>query len=141
MAVSARHQADQRSIFTYSKSPGLLSIPILGGAIQPANLPATDSGFISSLMKSPSSCEGSHSFRPRLIHALDGAANELEHRIGVVGQAVIIVDPGLAEAALDAGVEGVGRIGRDLGTKQVERQRIVQVELLLRRRPGGGPPG
>src|ERR1700742_946622 len=49
------------SIFTYSKSPGLLSMPTLGGEIQEAKLPASVTGVISEAMKSPSADEGSHS--------------------------------------------------------------------------------
>src|SRR6266576_6626662 len=49
------------SIFTYSKSPGLLSIPTLGGEIQEANSPTSVTGIISEAMKSPSSVDGSHS--------------------------------------------------------------------------------
>jgi peptidoglycan/xylan/chitin deacetylase (PgdA/CDA1 family) len=49
------------SIFTYSKSPGLLSMPTLGGEIHEANSPISVTGVISEAMKSPSSDEGSHS--------------------------------------------------------------------------------
>ena len=49
-----------RSTFTYSKSPGLLSIPTRGGAIQDANLPRSQHGAISPAIKSPSSFDGSH---------------------------------------------------------------------------------
>src|SRR5229473_7315185 len=49
------------SIFTYSKSPGLLSMPTLGGEIHGANWPISVTGVISEAMKSPSSAEGSHS--------------------------------------------------------------------------------
>src|SRR5262245_4630070 len=49
------------AIRTYSKSPGLLSMPIFGGAIQLANCPASYCGRISDAMKSPSAREGSHS--------------------------------------------------------------------------------
>src|SRR6266481_2322276 len=49
------------SIFTYSKSPGLLSMPTLGGEIQEANSPVSVTGVISEAMKSPSSDDGSHS--------------------------------------------------------------------------------
>src|SRR5436190_16319969 len=49
------------SIFTYSKSPGLLSMPTLGGAIHEANWPGSLSGFIRLAMKSPSAVDGSHS--------------------------------------------------------------------------------
>src|SRR5215471_10105584 len=49
------------SIFTYSKSPGLLSIPTFGGAIQPANLPGSLTDVISDAMNSPSSLDGSQS--------------------------------------------------------------------------------
>src|SRR5436190_19550815 len=49
------------SIFTYSKSPGLLSMPTLGGAIQDAYSPVSVTGFISEAMKSPSAVEGNHS--------------------------------------------------------------------------------
>src|SRR4029450_4006882 len=34
------------TIFTYSKSPGLLSMPTFGGAIQPANFAGSVSGLI-----------------------------------------------------------------------------------------------
>ena len=51
----------QVSIFTYSKSPGLLSIPTLGGEIHEANSPISVTGSISEAMKSPSAAEGSHS--------------------------------------------------------------------------------
>ena len=33
--------------WTYSKSPGLLSMPTFGGAIQPANFPGSQTGRIS----------------------------------------------------------------------------------------------
>src|SRR5262249_4321879 len=46
------------SIFTYSKSPGLLSMPTRGGEIQLANLPGSVSAFISDSMKSPSDFDG-----------------------------------------------------------------------------------
>src|SRR5256885_16633721 len=49
------------SIFTYSKSPGLLSMPTFGGAIHEANLPASVTGSIRLAMKAPSSVDGSHS--------------------------------------------------------------------------------
>ena len=48
------------AIFTYSNSPGLLSMPTFGGAIQPANLPGSVTGFISASMKSPSAFDGKH---------------------------------------------------------------------------------
>jgi len=48
-------------IFTYSKSPGLLSMPTLGAEIQGAYSPDTVTGFISEAMKSPSDVDGSHS--------------------------------------------------------------------------------
>src|SRR5215468_2555944 len=53
------------AIFTYSKSPGLLSMPTLGGAIHDANLPISYSGFISEAMNSPSAADGSQLFRSR----------------------------------------------------------------------------
>ena len=46
------------AIFTYSNSPGLLSMPTLGGAIQLANLPGSLTGVISDAMKSPTAIEG-----------------------------------------------------------------------------------
>src|SRR6185437_5112806 len=49
-----------RWIFTYSKSPALLSMPTLGGAIQEANLPGSQHGCIRLWMKSPSAFDGSH---------------------------------------------------------------------------------
>ena len=45
---------------TYSKSPGRLSMPTLGGAIHEANWPGSLTGFISEAMKSPSATDGSH---------------------------------------------------------------------------------
>src|SRR5262249_35866385 len=53
------------AIFTYSKSPGLLSMPTRGGAIQLANLPGSVTGFIRLWMKSPSFFDGSHLSRSR----------------------------------------------------------------------------
>src|SRR5215472_4395889 len=53
--------APQVSIFTYSKSPGLLSMPTLGAEIQAANAPGSVTGVISEAMKSPSDVDGSHS--------------------------------------------------------------------------------
>src|SRR5262249_30790248 len=66
-----------------------------------------------------------------LVHALDLAVDELEHRIGRALELVVILDLGLLETALETSVEGVRRVGRDLRAEQVERQRIVQIELLL----------
>src|SRR4051812_8256608 len=60
-------QGDHVSIFTYSKSPGLLSIPTLGGEIHGANFPGSFTGSIRLAMKSPSSTDGSHSLL-RLPH-------------------------------------------------------------------------
>ena len=45
--------------FTYSKSPGLLSMPTRGAAIQLANLPGSVTCFIRLWMKSPSPLDGS----------------------------------------------------------------------------------
>ena len=42
--------ADYAASFTYSKSPGLLSMPTRGGEIQPANWPGSRTGFISEAM-------------------------------------------------------------------------------------------
>jgi hypothetical protein len=53
---------------TYSKSPGLLSMPTFGGAIQLAYLPGFTSGFISDWMKSPSAWVGSQ-FVAALVHS------------------------------------------------------------------------
>src|SRR3954447_15129584 len=61
VARSSRHVAAYDSILTYSKSPGLLSMPTFGGEIQEANLPVSVTGCISELMKSPSAVDGSHS--------------------------------------------------------------------------------
>src|SRR5262249_50840581 len=58
---------NQDSIFTYSKSPGLLSMPTLGGAIHGANWPIAVTEAINEAMKSPSPVEGSQSSR-RLVH-------------------------------------------------------------------------
>src|SRR5262249_55092611 len=49
------------SIFTYSKSPGLLSMPTFGADIHEANWPASVTGCISEAMNSPSAVEGTHS--------------------------------------------------------------------------------
>ncbi len=48
------------AILTYSKSPGRLSMPTLGGAIHEANWPGSLTGFISEAMNSPSAMDGSH---------------------------------------------------------------------------------
>src|SRR5262245_28699349 len=54
--------------FTYSKSPGLLSMPTFGGAIQLANLPGSNSGCISPWMNCRSASEGRNSLR-RFCHS------------------------------------------------------------------------
>ena len=51
-------QASYAAIFTYSKSPGLLSIPTFGAAIQLAYLPGSLTGSINEAMKSPSDADG-----------------------------------------------------------------------------------
>src|SRR5262249_17171171 len=51
-----RHHA---ASFTYSKSPGLLSMPMRGGAIHLPNLPGSMTCFIRLWIKSPSSFDGS----------------------------------------------------------------------------------
>ena len=48
----------QAAIFTYSNSPGLLSMPTFGAAIQLANFPGSLTGVISDETKSPSSADG-----------------------------------------------------------------------------------
>ena len=58
--MRGRDKTIYAAIFTYSKSPGLLSMPTFGGEIQPANLPGSITGFISASMKSPSAFDGSH---------------------------------------------------------------------------------
>ena len=70
----------------------------------------------------------------RLIDEPDIAVHQLEHGIGRVLQPVIVFDLGLAVAALEARIEGVRRVGRNFGAEQVERQSVVQIELLLERR-------
>src|SRR5579883_3083898 len=60
---AGRGEEDHVSIFTYSKSPGLLSMPTLGGAIQLAYSPISVTGRISEAMKSPSDFDGSQSSR------------------------------------------------------------------------------
>src|SRR5919198_764093 len=54
-------RAPHHVIFTYSKSPGLLSIPTFGGAIQPANLPGSYCGVIRLSMNSRSESDGRNS--------------------------------------------------------------------------------
>ena len=44
---------------------------------------------------------------------------------------VVVLNPLLHIAAFDAGIEGIGRIGRDFLTKQIQRQGIMQIELFL----------
>src|SRR5438876_12425986 len=58
--LPAHDGSHQAASFTYSKSPGLLSMPTRGGAIQLANLPGSTTWRIRLWMKSPSSFEGSH---------------------------------------------------------------------------------
>src|SRR5438445_11777925 len=58
--LPAHDGSHQAASFTYSKSPGLLSMPTRGGAIQLANLPGSTTCFIKLWMKSPSCVDGSH---------------------------------------------------------------------------------
>src|SRR5690349_24692349 len=61
-AGRCRVEEPQVSIFTYSKSPGLLSIPTLGGLIHGAKPPSSVTGVTNEAIRSPSSADGSHSF-------------------------------------------------------------------------------
>ena len=67
----------------------------------------------------------------RRVLVLDLAVDQPQHRIGAALQLMVVVEPVLAIAALQAGVEGVGGVGRDLVAEQIERQREMQVGLLL----------
>ena len=89
-------------IFTYSKSPGLLSMPAFGGAIQDSNLPGSVCAAISEAMKSPSS--GGKMVAPHLGPLR--VAEDAPLRIGMGG----------AELA-DRAVE------RDMGQAQAESER------------------
>src|SRR5882724_5815415 len=69
----------------------------------------------------------------RLLAGDDLLAVEADHRVDPVLQAVIVGLLGLLEAPLEPrGVE-VGGIGRDLGAEEVERDRAVEVDVLLQR--------
>ena len=50
------------------------------------------------------------------------AVDQLRHRIGVRPELMIVFEPVLVEAALEPGVEEVGRIGRLLGAEEIECQ-------------------
>ena len=66
-----------------------------------------------------------------LLAGDDLLAVEPDHRVGPALQAVIVGLLGLLEAPLEPrGVE-VGGIGRDLGAEEVERDRAVEVDVLL----------
>src|SRR5437763_14711622 len=58
---AGRGKKPQVSIFTYSKSPGLLSMPTFGGDIQDAYWPVSVLGVIRQVMKSQSADYGTHS--------------------------------------------------------------------------------
>src|SRR5438045_1901673 len=70
----------------------------------------------------------------RYVLLLDLAADEAEHRIGAGFELVIVLEPLLTEAALEAGVKRVGSVGGDLVAEEIEREREMQVRLLLQRR-------
>src|ERR1700730_3850816 len=66
-----------------------------------------------------------------LLAGDDLVPGQRRHRVGAVLEPVIVLLLGLLEAALQAhGVE-VGRVGGDLGAEQVERDRAVEVDVLL----------
>src|SRR5260370_20893575 len=66
-----------------------------------------------------------------LLAGDDLVPGERRHRVGAVLEPVVVLLLGLLEAALEAhGVE-IGRVGRDLGAEQVERDRAVEVDVLL----------
>src|SRR5258705_6446886 len=68
-----------------------------------------------------------------LLAGDDLVPGQRRHRVGAVLEPVVVLPLGLLEAALEAhGVE-VGRVGRDLGAEQVERDRAVEVDVLLHR--------
>src|SRR5205823_2958941 len=61
----------------------------------------------------------------------DFSADEPQYRIGAVLQPVVVIELVLAKTALDAGVEGIRSIGRDLVAEEIKRKREVQIELAL----------
>src|SRR3984893_8954487 len=67
----------------------------------------------------------------RLIHPLDLAIDELEHRVGGMLKPVVVLNLALLETALEAGVERVRRIGGNLRAEEIQPQRAVKVELLM----------
>src|SRR5215813_10617862 len=71
---AGRGEEDHVSIFTYSKSPGLLSMPTLGDEIHGANSPGSVTGVISEAMKSPSDADGIHS-PLRFAHVASSISN------------------------------------------------------------------
>src|SRR5713101_6959322 len=68
-----------------------------------------------------------------LLAGDDLVAGQRRHGVGAVLEPMIVLLLRLLEAALEThGVE-VGRVGRDLGAEQVERDRAVEVDVLLDR--------
>jgi hypothetical protein len=67
----------------------------------------------------------------RLVDPLDLAVDKFQHRIGRALEPVVVVDLGFLEAALEPRRKRVGGVGRNLRAEQVERQRVMQIELFL----------
>src|SRR5215510_6696536 len=69
----------------------------------------------------------------RRLAGRDAIAGELAHRVGGILEPVVVLLLRFLEAPLEAhGVE-VGGVGRDLGPEQVERHRVVEVDVPLDR--------
>ena len=62
------------------------------------------------------------------------AVHHVPHDIGVALQHVVVIDPVLLIPPLDARVERVGGVGRNLLSEQVQAKRVMQVQLLLDQR-------
>ena len=70
----------------------------------------------------------------RRIDPLETSVDVLQYAIRRALQLMVVVDLVFVKAPLDAGVERVRRVRRDLGAEQIERYGVVEVDLLLNRR-------
>jgi hypothetical protein len=70
----------------------------------------------------------------RRFQHLDRIRDQLRHLVMGVLEDVVIVELALAEAALEAHRVVIGGVGRQLLPEQVERDRVVEVQVALQRR-------
>ena len=67
----------------------------------------------------------------RRINHLYLAVHHSRHRVSVVFKLMIVVNVHFAKTSFQAGIERIGRVRGYFGTKQIQRDRVMEIDFLL----------